>query len=241
MTKVLVIDDERGNLNMFGLFLKAYGYEVLLAENGPVGLDIAKKEEPSIVFTDIKMPGMDGLEVLKRLKAENPNTEVIVMTGHGDMDLAVQALNLDATDFINKPIQRTSLDAALTRAEERLRQAGDYKSQVSVRLSGDTVIMDILGNVTSRSEETVLNVYTESCRKGAKPLLLCFDETSSINGAGIAVLIRLLTECRKTDQQVGITGISENFAKIFDMVGITKIAKVYENEAKALEHLGRIE
>lgn len=241
MTKVLVIDDERGNLNMFRLFLKAYGYEVLLAENGPAGLAIAEKEDPSIVFTDIKMPGMDGLEVLKRLKAKNPLTEVIVMTGHGDMDLAVQALNLDATDFINKPIQRTSLDAALSRAEERMRQTGKQESQVKLRHLGDTVIMDIVGNVTSRSEATLLEAYTDASEKGAKQLLLCFEETSSVNGAGIAVLIQLLTESKKTDQNVGITGISENFAKIFEMVGITKFAEIYQNEEAALNDLGRAE
>lgn len=94
MRKVLVIDDEKATLNMFRLFLGAYGYRVFLAENGKAGLDILKREKPQIVFTDIKMPGMDGFEVLKRIKQREPMTEVIVMTGHGDMDLAVEALNL---------------------------------------------------------------------------------------------------------------------------------------------------
>ena len=68
------------------------------------------------------MPKMDGFQVLKEIKRMAPETEVIVITGHGDMDLIVQALNLDATDFINKPIKRTALDAALRRATERLQR-----------------------------------------------------------------------------------------------------------------------
>ncbi len=118
--KILVIDDERPTLKMFSLLLTAYGYEILTAENGHEGVKIFKKESPGLVLTDIKMPIMDGIEVLKEIKKINPQTEVIVITGHGDMDLAIQALNLDATDFINKPLQREDLERALSRAGERL-------------------------------------------------------------------------------------------------------------------------
>ncbi len=121
MRKVLIIDDEKPTLAMFRLFLEAYGFEVLTAENGEEGLLLFEKEKPGIVFTDIKMPGMDGFEVLKRIKILAPDAVVIVVTGHGDKELAGKALDLKATDFIHKPVQRESLDAALTRAEEILR------------------------------------------------------------------------------------------------------------------------
>ena len=125
MTKILVIDDEKPTLTMFRLFLGAYGYEVLTAENGAEGLEIFKKERPSIVLTDIKMPGIDGLLVLQQIKQIDKKTEVIVITGHGDTDLAKQALTLDAVDFINKPIKKEALDAALKRAQKRLDSAGE--------------------------------------------------------------------------------------------------------------------
>jgi YesN/AraC family two-component response regulator len=118
--KVLVIDDEQPTLSMFQLFLGAYGYQVLTAQNGSEGIEIFKKEQPPIVLTDIKMPGMDGLAVLKQIKQINPNTEVIVITGHGDMELAKQALDLDAVDFINKPIKKEALDEALNKAWAKL-------------------------------------------------------------------------------------------------------------------------
>ena len=123
MQKILVIDDEKATLSMFRLFLDAYGYAVFTAENGAEGLAIFKKEKPAIVITDIKMPGIDGLTVLQEIKDMDPKTEVIVITGHGDTDLAKQAFDRHAADFINKPIKKEALDAALKKAKERLESA----------------------------------------------------------------------------------------------------------------------
>jgi YesN/AraC family two-component response regulator len=122
--KILVIDDEKPTLSMFRLFLDAYGYRVYTAENGADGLDIFRKEKPAIVLTDIKMPGIDGLAVLQQIKKIAPRTAVIVITGHGDTDLAEQAAALHAVDFINKPIKREALDAALEKARQKLAAAG---------------------------------------------------------------------------------------------------------------------
>jgi len=120
MEKILVIDDEKATLTMFRLFLDAYGYSVFTAENGAEGLEIFKRERPQIVITDIKMPGVDGLSVMRQMKNIDPAVEVVVITGHGDTDLAKQAMGRDAADFINKPIHKEALDAALNKARERL-------------------------------------------------------------------------------------------------------------------------
>ena len=121
--KVLIIDDEKPTLAMFELFLGAYGFEVLTAENGEEGIQVFEAENPAIVFTDIKMPGMDGFEVLKRIKAKSPRAVVIVITGHGDKELADKALDLKATDFIHKPVQKAALDAALEKADNVLKDS----------------------------------------------------------------------------------------------------------------------
>ena len=237
MGKILVIDDEKPTLDMFRLLLGAYGYNVLTAENGSAGLEIFKKEKPPIVFTDIKMPGMDGLEVLQGIKGIDPNTEVIVITGHGDMDLAVKALDLNATDFINKPIQRFDLDSALRRAKERLKSATDQVSEISLRTLNEVIVMDIEGNVTSLSEQLLMDTYAKASEGGAARILMHFNEHSSINGAGIAILIQLLSESKKRDQVVAITGLSDNFKKIFEMVGITRFAKIFDHEEDAINSL----
>ncbi|MGM0642444.1 MAG: response regulator, partial [Thermodesulfobacteriota bacterium] len=118
--KVLVIDDEKPTLSMFRLFLSAYGYTVFIAEDGEEGIRVFEKQEPEIVFTDLKMPGMDGLEVLKKIREKKIGSEVIIITGHGDIDKAIQALDFDASDFINKPVEKAALDAALKRAHARI-------------------------------------------------------------------------------------------------------------------------
>lgn len=120
MSKILVIDDESSIRLLLGVSLRHKGHEVLLAEDGKKGLEVFKKERPQIVFTDIRMPGIDGIEVLKRVKETDPDARVIVITGHGDMASAVEALKLEASDFINKPITDEALTIALKRSEEVL-------------------------------------------------------------------------------------------------------------------------
>ena len=125
MPKILVIDDERPTLSMFRLFLEAWGYSALTAENGTEGLEIFSKEKPDIVITDIKMPGIDGLAVLQRILDIDPKALVIVITGHGDIDLAQRALENKAVAFLHKPIKKEALDAALKKAGERLERTAD--------------------------------------------------------------------------------------------------------------------
>jgi YesN/AraC family two-component response regulator len=121
MSKFLLIDDEESIRKIFSISLRQDGYQVFTAENGQRGLEIFKKEILPIVLVDIKMPGMDGIEVLKRVKEINPETEVIIITGHGDMDLAISALKLGASDFLTKPISNETLTVALKRAQEKIR------------------------------------------------------------------------------------------------------------------------
>lgn len=220
---------------MFRLFLSAYGYEVLSAENGAQGLDIFESERPQIVFTDIKMPGMDGFQVLDHIKGRSPDTEVIVITGHGDMDLAVEALNHEATDFINKPIHRTALEAALNRAEERIKSSATNLIINDETQENDIGIIDIRGKVNAASEKELLAAYAKVSTLEKTKILLRFHENTSINGAGIGVLIQLLSESKAKQQKVAISGITENFEQIFDMVGITRLANIYtdDQEAKA--------
>jgi signal transduction histidine kinase len=117
---ILLVDDEEGIRKVLSLTLREAGYRVLTASSGPEALAIYEAERPAIVLTDIKMPGMDGIEILRRIKSVDPQTEVIMITGHGDIDLAIQSIKLEATDFVTKPINDDILEIALRRAAERL-------------------------------------------------------------------------------------------------------------------------
>jgi two-component system NtrC family sensor kinase len=119
MDKLLLIDDEPDILRVLSMSLKADGYHVVTAQNGPEGVACFEKEKPDIVITDIKMPGMDGIEVLKKIKTLNADTEVIIITGHGDIENAIEALKHGASDFINKPVRDEALAIALDRAREK--------------------------------------------------------------------------------------------------------------------------
>jgi DNA-binding NtrC family response regulator len=101
--KLLLIDDEEGIKKLLSMSLRNEGYDVITADNGQSGIELFELENPSIVLTDIKMPGMDGIDVLRRIKRINPDAEVIIITGHGDMEQAVKSIQLEASDFISKP------------------------------------------------------------------------------------------------------------------------------------------
>ena len=120
MPKILLIDDEADILRVLSMSLRADGYEVVTALSGEEGLAVFEKESPDLVLTDIKMPGMDGIEVLKRIKSLSDEPEVIIITGHGDIDSAIEALQFGASDFINKPVRDKALAISLKRALEKI-------------------------------------------------------------------------------------------------------------------------
>ncbi len=133
---MLFIDDEEGLRKVISLTLEDAGYQVLTAADGESGIELCQKESPEIVITDIRMPGINGIEVLKRIKEKDPGKEVIVVTAFGEMEVAIHALQLDASDFITKPIHDETLFVALDRAKERYttrKELSDYTALIEKR------------------------------------------------------------------------------------------------------------
>ena len=101
--KILVIDDEQGIRDLFIQALEEDDYEVLTVDNGEQGLEIIKNEKPNVTFLDLKLPGIDGLEVLKRISDLESKPIVIMITGHGTIAKAAKTMDLGAYDYIVKP------------------------------------------------------------------------------------------------------------------------------------------
>jgi len=125
--KVLLIDDDPGIRKILSIALRAAGYAVITASDGETGIKLCQTESPQIVITDIGMPGIDGLEVLKRIKEMDQEKEVIVSTAFTEIALAVKAMQLDATGFITKPVSDEALTQALERAKERYKRGRDLE------------------------------------------------------------------------------------------------------------------
>jgi DNA-binding NtrC family response regulator len=115
--KILVVDDEDIVRTSCNRTLSPEGYEVRLAKNGAEGLKMASEERFDLVLTDLKMPDMDGIEVLRIIKEQWPETAVIIVTGYQTVDTAVKAIKLGAYDYIEKPF---TPDALITAVREAL-------------------------------------------------------------------------------------------------------------------------
>jgi len=105
----------------------------------------------------------------------------------------------------------------------------------AIRVHGDVSLIDIKGDVTAQTGPPIEDAYRQVSLAGATKIVLCFDQASYINSGGIAVLITIVAEGKKKGQTVRMTGLSAHFQKIFNMVGLTRYAKIYPSEDAALK------
>jgi two-component system, NtrC family, nitrogen regulation response regulator NtrX len=126
--RILVIDDESAVRDSLKMTLEYDGYDVMLAATGEEGVKLIEREAPDLVFLDIKMPGMDGLEVLQKLRHLVDVTPVVVISGHADINTAVEATKLGAFDFIEKPLERERVLVTVRNAVDTRRLKTENKS-----------------------------------------------------------------------------------------------------------------
>ena len=114
----------------------------------------------------------------------------------------------------------------------------EEKNEIRIERQNDISILHIQGDITAHSEPHINQAYQQLNDQGpTQKILIQFEEDAYINSGGIAVLIQILAQTRKNNQQIGITGLSEHFKKIFRMVGITKFANIYDDLGEALQSL----
>ncbi len=136
MARLLVVDDEKGIRDALVQLFEYEGHKVATAEDGRAGIEAAQKTHADVIFLDVKMPGMDGLDVLARMREDDPTALVVMISGHGTIETAVEATRKGAYDFLEKPLDTDRLLVTLRRALELkglTRTMADLKNQVESR------------------------------------------------------------------------------------------------------------
>ncbi|MBI5378711.1 MAG: response regulator [Nitrospirae bacterium] len=126
--KVLVVDDEQGVLDLMAEVLPGLGCEVLLARDGEKALQLFQAERPPLVITDLKMPKIDGLTLIRAIKEASPRAEILIITGHANLESAIQAVRLGAFDYFLKPFNLEALGRRVNQALERHRLVSEKEA-----------------------------------------------------------------------------------------------------------------
>ncbi|OHD25806.1 MAG: Fis family transcriptional regulator [Spirochaetes bacterium GWB1_59_5] len=182
MGAILVIDDEPGIRATVKDILEDEGYRTLTAEDGPIGLDLLRRESVDVVILDVWLPRMGGIDVLKAIKADHPAAETIVVSGHASIDMAVNAVKLGAFDFIEKPL---SIERLLT-AVRNARALSDLRLE-NARLKRTTIENDDLIGSSAKMAE-VRELIEQSARSDARVLI------TGENGTGKELAARRIHE-----------------------------------------------
>jgi len=133
MAKVLIVDDEESIIWIFRKLVEGMGHQCLSAATGEQGIEIARAEQPDLVFMDVKLPGMDGLTALAEVHRVAARAKYVVMTAHGTLDTAVKAMKLGAVEYLSKPVD---LDQARALIQNSLKGAGVSREVESIRKAG---------------------------------------------------------------------------------------------------------
>jgi two-component system, NtrC family, nitrogen regulation response regulator NtrX len=182
MSSILVIDDEPGIRSTVKDILEDEGYRVLVAEDGPIGLEILQRESVDLVLLDVWLPRMGGIDVLKAIKTAYLGIEVIIVSGHASIDLAVSAVKLGAFDFIEKPLSIDRLSTAVRNALSLVKLRAE-----NARLKRKAVeVDDILGSSAVMHE--VRTLIEQSAKSDARVLI------TGDNGTGKELAARRIHE-----------------------------------------------
>ena len=186
---ILVVDDEESNLKVLSRLLGKDGYEVSTATSGPGALEILRAEQPELLLTDLKMPGMNGLELLRAARTVSPTTEVILMTAYGTVEIAVEAMKEGAYDFVTKPLKRHEILKSVGKAREKAQLLAENR-RLREQVAAQQQAGGTFGRIVGRSEalRSVLETASQVAPSEAT-ILICGD-----SGTGKELLARGIHE-----------------------------------------------
>jgi len=175
--KILVVDDEEAVRNLLKRTVESAGYNVITASNGREALDKVSKLNITVVLSDIKMPGLSGIDVLQMLTAERPDISVIMVTAVGDAQTAIEAMKMGAYDYVIKPFNRDDVILTVQRAIEKrilLKENEHHRLEVDKRLTEQADQLQQrfaeLVETLAREHKLIYRLATEQ-RGGGKTLL----------------------------------------------------------------------
>lgn len=168
-TRVLIIDDDQSMLELAEFHLQARGYETRRAETGEQGLKLVEDSYFAVVLTDLQLPDLGGIEVVKRLKQISPETEIIMISGHGSVSKAVEATKAGAFYFVEKPVEFEELMVLIEKAVERRQQAEEIK-QLRGRLTNRASYYNIIGS--SKAMQDIYEMIDSVAESDANILII---------------------------------------------------------------------
>ncbi len=149
MEKILLIDDEESIRESLKIFLSGMNYDVIVASNGYEGIEGMNRQNPDLIITDLKLPDIDGLEVLRLVKESDKNIPCIIMTAYEDMDSTIKAMQLGAYDYIEKPIETPKFKALIKRSLE----SKNLSERLAVAIEEDYEKYDIKNKSIGKSPQ----------------------------------------------------------------------------------------
>lgn len=179
--KILIVDDERAIRNSLKEILGDEGYDVDVAEDGPSALAKVDKEKFDVIFCDIKMPGMDGTEVLEKIVADGVDSAVVMISGHGDIETAVECIKKGAFDFIQKPLDLNRILITIKNATDKVSIVKENR-QLKKKVYGQKMIGE------SEPMQHIRDMITKVAPTDARVLII------GPNGSGKELVARSLYE-----------------------------------------------
>jgi DNA-binding NtrC family response regulator len=167
-TRILVVDDEAAMREVLQMRLQEWGFDICVAEDGLEGKELAESYDPDIVISDVIMPQISGMELLRSLKAGDPDRPVILVTAQGTVDLAVEAMKQGAQDFVTKPIDYTKLKMILQAAVQEMELRRESR-QLSSQLERGAGFADFVG--TSKPMREIYDLISNVASSDASVII----------------------------------------------------------------------
>ncbi|MGB5749176.1 MAG: diguanylate cyclase [Desulfobacterales bacterium] len=243
---ILIVEDEEDILALLSSLLESEGYHIITASNGREGIAMFQEHNPDLVLTDVRMPVMDGIEVLREIKAKESDTEVIILTGHSDEATAIDCLRLGAYDYFCKPLE--DIDVLFTAVERVLEKRSlELKNRSLVKQLEELSIRDSLtGLYNYRHLQACLDDEINRSRRYDHSffiLMIDADHFKDVNDTcghlfGDYVLKKLgdliAGELRSTDRLFRYGG--EEFLAIMNEISKSEVVKVVNRQMAAIRN-----